>query len=299
MSRNIRGLRFLRTGLYLGEEKGNRFEPSQALAMALKKEDFDGTIDFSSEDERAIRYLKGERLWMWKTWRMQAERAGAWSAWTAFRWAGENWRAEGLRTSTIPAGGGKRMRLDKYLCEAGLGTRSQVKKLLKSGVVTVNGQTVLRPEEKLKETDRVAVSGRELSVARLEYWMLNKPAGFVSATEDARFQTVTELLPAEARRDLFPVGRLDRDTEGLLLLTNDGKLATFPAVSQAPCGQGLLRQGPRKSDERACEALRGRAGYRRREEDPAGGAGDPFGGRDSACFTGAPGRKGYRERRGA
>ena len=80
------------------------------------------------------------------------------------------------------------MRLDKYLCEAGLGTRSQVKKLLKSGVVTVNGQTVLRPEEKLKETDRVAVSGRELSVARLEYWMLNKPAGFVSATEDARFQ---------------------------------------------------------------------------------------------------------------
>ena len=62
MSRNIRGLRFLRTGLYLGEEKGNRFEPSQALAMALKKEDFDGTIDFSSEDERAIRYLKGETL---------------------------------------------------------------------------------------------------------------------------------------------------------------------------------------------------------------------------------------------
>ena len=62
LSRNIRGLRFLRTGLYLGEEKGNRFEPGQALAMALKKEDFDGTIDFPSEDERAIRYLKGETL---------------------------------------------------------------------------------------------------------------------------------------------------------------------------------------------------------------------------------------------
>lgn len=119
------------------------------------------------------------------------------------------------------------MRLDKYLCEAGLGTRTQVKKLLKSGVVAVNGRTVLRPEQKLSETDRVEVSGKEISVSEFEYWMLNKPDGYVSATEDRTFPTVLELLPEGARGDLFPVGRLDRDTEGLLLLTNDGKLAHF------------------------------------------------------------------------
>ena len=82
------------------------------------------------------------------------------------------------------------MRLDKYLCEAGLGTRSQVKKLLKSGVVTINGRTARKPEEKIEKSDTVAVSGKELSVSEQEYWMLHKPSGYVSATENKRFPTV-------------------------------------------------------------------------------------------------------------
>ena len=109
------------------------------------------------------------------------------------------------------------MRLDKYLCEAGYGTRSEVKKLLRSCIVTVNGERVTKSETKIKDGDVVWV----------EYWMLHKPAGYISATEDKKLDTVLELLPENARSDLFPVGRLDRDTEGLLLLTNDGKLAHY------------------------------------------------------------------------
>ena len=111
------------------------------------------------------------------------------------------------------------MRLDKYLCEAGYGTRSEVKKLLRSGVVTVNGERVTKSETKIKDGDVVCVAGKEACFSRVEYWMLHKPAGYISATEDKKLDTVLELL--------FPVGRLDRDTEGLLLLTNDGKLAHY------------------------------------------------------------------------
>lgn len=119
------------------------------------------------------------------------------------------------------------MRLDKYLCEAGFGTRSEVKKLLRSGVVTVNDMTATKPETKLQDGDQVFVSGKEVSFSSVEYWMLHKPAGYISATEDRKLATVLELLPGNTRSDLFPVGRLDRDTEGLLLLTNDGKLAHY------------------------------------------------------------------------
>ena len=119
------------------------------------------------------------------------------------------------------------MRLDKYLCEAGYGTRSEVKKLLRSGVVTVNGEKVTKPETKIKDSDMVCVAGKEASFSKVEYWMLHKPAGYISATEDKRLDTVLDLLPENARSDLFPAGRLDRDTEGLLLLTNDGKLAHY------------------------------------------------------------------------
>lgn len=119
------------------------------------------------------------------------------------------------------------MRLDKFLCDAGFGTRSQVKQLIRSGAVQINDTPASRPEAKVEENTRVTVQGTPVTLERMDYWMLHKPAGVVSATEDRQFQTVVDLLPEEARRDVFPVGRLDRDTEGLLLLTNDGKLAHY------------------------------------------------------------------------
>lgn len=117
------------------------------------------------------------------------------------------------------------MRLDKFLCETGFGTRSQVKALLKKGLVTVNGETVKKPEEKIDEkADTVVCSGQRAAYAAFTYVMLHKPAGVVSATEDRREKTVLDLLPKEEGKELFPVGRLDKDTEGLLLLTDDGEL---------------------------------------------------------------------------
>lgn len=118
------------------------------------------------------------------------------------------------------------MRLDKYLCETGFGSRSQVKEYLKKGLVTVNGQMEKRPERKIDEdSDQVICQGREAVYAAYEYIMLHKPAGVLSATEDRHQKTVLDLLDDGLRRNLFPVGRLDKDTEGLLLLTNDGAMA--------------------------------------------------------------------------
>lgn len=117
------------------------------------------------------------------------------------------------------------MRLDKYLCDMGVGTRSQVKQQIKKGMVTVDGITASRPDQKIETTSRVCVNGQEISYAEVEYYMLHKPAGCVSATEDKHCTTVLDLIPEKKRKDLFPVGRLDKDTEGLLLITNDGELA--------------------------------------------------------------------------
>lgn len=119
-----------------------------------------------------------------------------------------------------------KLRLDKYLADMGCGTRSQVKKEISRGSVLVNGRPARRPEEKIDtESDGVEFCGRGVTYAEYEYYMLNKPAGVVSATEDPREQTVLELIIGSQRNDLFPVGRLDKDTEGLLLITNDGQLA--------------------------------------------------------------------------
>ena len=120
----------------------------------------------------------------------------------------------------------KPIRLDKFLADSGLGTRSQVKSLLKKKLVTVNGAPAGKPEQKIDpETDTVVCRGKPLTYTEFFYYMLNKPAGYVSATDDNTAPTVLSLLKGAPGKDLFPVGRLDKDTEGLLLLTNDGPLA--------------------------------------------------------------------------
>lgn len=119
-----------------------------------------------------------------------------------------------------------KIRLDKYLADMGLGTRAEVKKLIKKGQITVNGEIIRTPEYKTDtQTDQVGAEGQLVSYANYEYYMLNKPQGVVSATEDKREKTVLDLILSKKRKDLFPVGRLDKDTEGLLLITNDGELA--------------------------------------------------------------------------
>lgn len=118
------------------------------------------------------------------------------------------------------------IRLDKYLADAGVGTRSQVKEKIRKGKVTVNGMPAKKPEQKIDlGTDLVEMEGDRIAFQKNRYYMLNKPGGCISATEDTSGQTVLELLPAALRRGLFPVGRLDKDTEGLLILTDDGPLA--------------------------------------------------------------------------
>ena len=118
------------------------------------------------------------------------------------------------------------MRLDKYLAEMGVGTRQAVKKQIRQGKAAVNGTVVKAADTKIDETsDEVTICGRNISYVSYEYYMLNKPAGVVSATEDRRDTTVIDLIKEKKRKDLFPVGRLDKDTEGLLLITNDGDLA--------------------------------------------------------------------------
>lgn len=118
------------------------------------------------------------------------------------------------------------MRLDKYLAEGSVGTRSQVKQMIRKGRVRVNGEVVKKPELKVcVGIDRILADEKEICFEREIYIMLNKPAGVVSATRDQREKTVLDLLTDQRRKDLFPAGRLDKDTEGLLLLTNNGKLA--------------------------------------------------------------------------
>lgn len=120
----------------------------------------------------------------------------------------------------------EKLRIDKYLADMGLGTRTEVKELIKKGFITFNGEIVRKPEIKVEiEHDKVCYQGRLINYTKMKYIMLNKPMGVLTATEDKRQKTVLDLLDPSIRKGLFPVGRLDKDTEGLLLITNDGALA--------------------------------------------------------------------------
>ncbi len=117
------------------------------------------------------------------------------------------------------------MRLDKYLSDMGVGTRSELKKDIRKGGVSVDGEVIKDPGHSVGVSSRVVFKGHEIVYEEFVYYMLNKPAGIISASEDDREETVIDLIPEPKRRNLFPVGRLDRDTEGLLLITNDGALS--------------------------------------------------------------------------
>ncbi len=121
-----------------------------------------------------------------------------------------------------------RIRLDKFLADAGTGTRSQVKEYLKKGRVTVNGMVVKKPEIKIEEeADQVFLDGKKIGAPSLAYYLFHKPSGCVTAVRDHREKTVMDYFSDAPEKELSPVGRLDKDTEGLLLVTNDGALAHF------------------------------------------------------------------------
>ena len=118
------------------------------------------------------------------------------------------------------------IRIDKFLADMGIGTRSEVKNYLKKGLITLNQAPVKDPSQKVSpDTDIVCFRGEHVHYTAYEYIMLHKPAGVLSATEDRKQKTVLDLITDACVKDLFPVGRLDKDTEGLLLITNDGELA--------------------------------------------------------------------------
>ena len=121
------------------------------------------------------------------------------------------------------------MRLDKFLSSNGIASRSETQRAVRSGNVKVNGQAVNKSDVQIDpDCDVVSFFGKEIEYRKFVYIMLNKPKGYVSATEDGKDPTVLELLPSELqKRNLFPCGRLDKNTEGLMLLTDNGSLAHF------------------------------------------------------------------------
>ena len=117
------------------------------------------------------------------------------------------------------------MRIDKFLANMNVGSRKEVHQLIKKGIVAINGQTIKTPKEKVAETDEVTVNGEKIVYQKYHYFLMNKPKGVLSATEDRSQRTVISLLNLKDQyQGIVPVGRLDKNTTGLLLLTNDGQL---------------------------------------------------------------------------
>lgn len=120
-----------------------------------------------------------------------------------------------------------KLRLDKYLRDQGIATRSEIKEIIKKGRVKVNNAQVKNPGTHVNtELDIVEIDGEQIAYRKFVYYMLNKPKGLITATEDESLETVLDLFPTDIKlRNVFPVGRLDRNTEGLLIITNDGVFA--------------------------------------------------------------------------
>ena len=120
---------------------------------------------------------------------------------------------------------GAEMRLDKYLSDMGIASRSDLKKDIRKGLVFVNGEMIRDASFTVNSDSRILYKGEEITYEEYSYYMMNKPVGVLSSTEDRKQKTVLDLFSECHRKDLFPVGRLDKDAEGLLLIMNDGKLA--------------------------------------------------------------------------
>ncbi|MBR5344068.1 MAG: rRNA pseudouridine synthase [Oscillospiraceae bacterium] len=150
------------------------------------------------------------------------------------------------------------LRLDKYLSDLGIASRREVKELLRSGRVTVDGAMALRPEQKLDPALAcVELDGRPLIYTRYHYYMMNKPEGVITATEDRSQRTVLDLLPPELRKlGLFPVGRLDKDTAGLLILTDDGDFSHRVAAPKSGIRKRYLAEVDGVPDETDAAAFR-------------------------------------------
>ena len=161
------------------------------------------------------------------------------------------------------------MRLDKYLSECTALSRSRLREIIKNGSVCVDDVPVRSPEQKLdSDTAKVTLDGKPVRYEKICYYMLNKPSGLLSATDDKKQKTVIDLFPAELRKkNLFPVGRLDKDTTGLLIITNDGEFAhrvispkseivkTYRACTESPVDDAdveAFRQGIVLADGTQC-----------------------------------------------